>query len=265
MKTSLLIPTLFATAGSLSIIFHSSPKSELSTRIAKSKDRTSTSSRLSEIGFDKTIDFEKFRTNQILYSAFIGIICLISSILFGTSPIGALIFAMFISYLIFVAIDRNLTQKVKKQRLMIDSEFPAVVEMFSLALSAGETPLVAMERISKSARGSLAREFSSVVTQVKSGKAFHLALDEMGRGIESLLIRRFIDSLIIATLRGAPLTDVLQRHAQEAREAQRNRVMGAAAKAEISMMVPVVFLILPISILFALWPSLANLNLIAGA
>jgi tight adherence protein C len=41
--------------------------------------------------------------------------------------------------------------------------------------------------------------------------------------------------------------------------------MGAAAKAEISMMVPVVFLILPISILFALWPSLANLNLIAGA
>jgi tight adherence protein C len=87
----------------------------------------------------------------------------------------------------------------------------------------------------------------------------------MGRGLESLLIRRFVDSLIIATLRGAPLNEVLQRHAQEAREAQRNRVLGAAAKAEISMMVPVVFLILPISILFALWPSLANLNLIAGA
>ena len=31
----------------------------------------------------------------------------------------------------------------------------------------------------------------------------------------------------------------------------------------ISMMIPVVFLILPISILFALWPSLANLNLFA--
>jgi tight adherence protein C len=27
------------------------------------------------------------------------------------------------------------------------------------------------------------------------------------------------------------------------------------------MMIPVVFLILPISILFALWPSLSNLNL----
>jgi tight adherence protein C len=29
-------------------------------------------------------------------------------------------------------------------------------------------------------------------------------------------------------------------------------------------MIPVVFLILPISILFALWPSLANLNLFAS-
>ena len=44
----------------------------------------------------------------------------------------------------------------------------------------------------------------------------------------------------------------------------RNRVMGAAGKAEISMMIPVVFLILPISILFALWPSLTNLNMFAS-
>jgi len=41
-------------------------------------------------------------------------------------------------------------------------------------------------------------------------------------------------------------------------------IMNAAGKAEISMMIPVVFLILPISILFALWPSLTNLNLFAS-
>ena len=265
MKPSLIVPTLFAAAGALSILFNVSPKTELSTRIAKSKDRTNTSNRLSEIGLDSSLDFEKFRTRQILCSASIGFISLLLITFFGRSPITALLMAIFASILTFVLIDRDLSQKVKKQRLMIDSEFPAVIEMYSLALSAGETPLVAMERISKNAKGSLATEFASVVTKVKSGKAFHLALDEMGRETESLLIRRFIDSLIIATLRGAPLSDVLQRHAQEAREAQRNRVMGAAAKAEISMMVPVVFLILPISILFALWPSLANLNSIAGA
>jgi tight adherence protein C len=264
MRLSLLIPTLFAATGSLIVLLGSNPRSDFSTRIAKSKDRASTSSRLAEIGLDNPKDFERYRTNQLLTSAAIGFGTLLIMVLLKNPPALALLLSIFASSLTFLLIDRDLSKKVKKQRLMIDSEFPAVIEMYSLALSAGETPIVAMERIAISAKGSLPKEFSRVVDQVKSGKPFHLALDEMGRGLESLLIRRFVDSLIIATLRGAPLNAVLQRHAQEAREAQRNRVLGAAAKAEISMMIPVVFLILPISILFALWPSLANLNLIAG-
>jgi tight adherence protein C len=184
MKASLLVPTLLATAGALSIVISTSPKTELSLRIAKSKDRASTSVRLAEIGFDRAIDFEKFRTRQIFYAASMGFSSLLLSIFLGVSPLSALLLASFISVIIFVVIDRDLTKKVKKQRTMIDSEFPAVIEMYSLALSAGETPLVAMERISKSAKGSLANEFASVVAQVKLGKAFHLALDELGRGIE---------------------------------------------------------------------------------
>jgi tight adherence protein C len=86
----------------------------------------------------------------------------------------------------------------------------------------------------------------------------------MGRSSHSVMIRRFVDALIIAMLRGAPVIEVLQRNAQEAREAQRNQVLSAASKAEVSMMVPIVFLILPISILFALWPSLSNLNQFVG-
>ena len=264
MRLSLLIPTLFAATGSLTVLLGSNPRSDFSTRIAKSKDRANTSNRLAEIGLESPKDFERYRTKQLLTSAAIGFGSLIIMVLLNNAPALALLLSIFASSLTFVLIDRDLSKKVKKQRLMIDSEFPSVIEMYSLALSAGETPIVAMERIAITARGSLSKEFLRVVNQVKSVKPFHLALDEMGRGLESLLIRRFVDSLIIATLRGTPLNEVLQRHAQEAREAQRNQVLGAAAKAEISMMIPVVFLILPISILFALWPSLANLNLIAG-
>jgi len=64
MKSSLLIPTLFAAAGALWIIFSTTSKSELTSRIAKSKDRASTSIRLAEIGLDSPKDFEKFRLNQ---------------------------------------------------------------------------------------------------------------------------------------------------------------------------------------------------------
>jgi len=102
---------------------------------------------------------------------------------------------------------------------------------------------------------------SLVIQSVTSGIPFQFTLDEMGRRVKSTHIRRFVDALITAMLRGAPLVDVLQSHARNAREAERNRVLSAAGKSEVSMMIPVVFLILPISILFALWPSLSNLNL----
>ena len=118
----------------------------------------------------------------------------------------------------------------------------------------------AMATIAARSECELAAEFAVVTKDVIEGAPFHIALDAMGRRIKSVTIRRFIDAMITAMLRGAPIVEVLQRHAQESRTAHRNQIMTAAGKAEISMMIPVVFLILPVSMLFALWPSLSNLN-----
>jgi len=265
MKYSVGIPVLFAALGSLTLILSSSPRSALNSHIANSKDRGSIQNRLREIGKDSPESFFEFRSKQLANSSLVGAAITLILIFAGKSPISILLLGFLAAISTYVYVDRSLSKKVNLHKLRVESEFPAVIEMYSLAMSAGETPLAAMERIGKTATGSMAIEFNKVVALVKSGKPFHVALDAMGRDLDSIAIRRFVDSLIIATLRGAPLIDVLQRHAQEARELQRNRVLGAAAKAEISMMVPVVFLILPISILFALWPSLANLNLFSSA
>jgi tight adherence protein C len=159
--------------------------------------------------------------------------------------------------------EARLKNEIKVYRESIESDFPAIVEALTLALSAGESPLTSMQRISMRGRGALSREFVLVVNSVSDGVPFATALDSMGRRMNSVAVRRFVDSVVIAITRGAPLIEVLHSHAQESRDFQRNRVLSAASKAEISMMIPVVFLILPISIVFALWPSLANLNLFA--
>ena len=264
MKSSILIPALFAAAGAFWLAIGDNPRAEFSNRVANSRDRKSVQFRLNEIGKSGLKDFEVFRTTQLIYSAISYIFAFIF-IYLGSSEFMLILFLPIIIFITtFIIIDRNLSKLVSKHRAKVDAEFPAIIEMYSLAMSAGETPLSAMDRISKTAQGSLAIEFSKVVFSVRGGQPFHIALDEMGRNLDSLLIRRFVDSLVVATLRGASVIEVLQRHAEEAREFQRNRVLGAAAKAEISMMIPVVFLILPISIIFALWPSLANLNSFAG-
>ena len=229
-----------------------------------SSDTTQLRIRLEELGRAADLDYEKFRIKQYGYSAASGAIAFALIMTLSANLILAISATVLAGASVYLLIDRQLTQDVKKRRELIEAEFPAIVELLTLAIAAGETPLNAMLRISNSADGALAKEFQNVVAGVRSGQPLHESLDAMGRRVKSVMIRRFVDALVTATLRGAPLVEVLSRHAVEARGNQRNRIMGAAGKAEISMMIPFVFLILPISILFALWPSLTNLNMFAA-
>ena len=72
-------------------------------------------------------------------------------------------------------------------------------------------------------------------------------------GLPSL--RRFVDGVVIAVQRGTPLADVLRAQAQDVREEGRRALMEAGGRKEIAMMVPVVFLILPVTVLFAVFPG----------
>ncbi len=54
----------------------------------------------------------------------------------------------------------------------------------------------------------------------------------------------------------------LQTQAEDAREYQRRQLLEKGGKKEITMMVPVVFLILPITVIFALYPGIASLTFI---
>lgn len=60
---------------------------------------------------------------------------------------------------------------------------------------------------------------------------------------------------------GTPLADVLRAQAQDVRESGRRALMEAGGKKEVAMLVPVVFLILPITVVFAVFPSLATLQI----
>jgi tight adherence protein C len=268
--TTLLVTALLVIPAAVLILIgdHVDPINEvrklsrLSAR--KSADTTNLRVRLEELGKATELDYEQFRIKQYGYSAGSSAI----AIALVTALSGNLLLAIFTTALVgagvYLLLDRQLSQDVKKRRELIEAEFPAIVELLTLAIAAGETPLSAMLRIANSADGALAKEFQIVVAGVRTGAPLHESLDAMGRRVKSVMIRRFVDALVTATLRGAPLVEVLARHAVEARGNQRNRIMGAAGKAEISMMIPVVFLILPISILFALWPSLTNLNMFAA-
>ncbi len=270
MLMIILIALLFVIPGALLLITDDKDFSlielerKLKGQASQTRDRTGIMVRLEEIGKGTKKEYEVFRIRQIGFALSGVLLTFVITQTLHANFFSSILFAILAGLLIPVIMDLELTRQIKKYREQIEAEFPAIIEMMTLAIAAGETPLSSMVRITSSAQGALVAEFGQVITQVKAGQPFANVLDEMGRRVKSVMIRRFVDALVTATLRGAPLVEVLTRHAIEARANQRNRVLSAAGKAEISMMIPVVFLILPISILFALWPSLAHLNVFAS-
>ena len=257
ISSLLLIPAFF-------LVTNDIPWEKLSLKyIRRIGDRTNARNKLIELGYPSEMSYENFRYRQLILIFIALALASITWILlpFPLTSLALISIASAISVIILT--EKGLSKELKIFRESIEADFPAIVEALTLALSAGESPLTSMQRIASRGQGALAQEFKGVITSVSEGVPFSTALDAMGRRVTSVAVRRFVDSIVIAVTRGAPLIDVLHSHAQEARDYQRNRLLSAAAKAELSMMIPVVFLILPISILFALWPSLANLNLFA--
>ena len=70
--------------------------------------------------------------------------------------------------------------------------------------------------------------------------------------------------MVIAIERGTPLADVLRAQAVDVRETGKRALLEAGGKKEIAMMVPVVFLVLPITVVFALFPGLISITSLAG-
>ena len=73
-------------------------------------------------------------------------------------------------------------------------------------------------------------------------------------------LARFVDGIVVAVERGTPLAEVLRAQAEDVREVGRRALMETGGKKEIAMMVPVVFLVLPVTVLFAVFPGIAYLS-----
>ena len=72
---------------------------------------------------------------------------------------------------------------------------------------------------------------------------------------------RFAEGLVVALERGTPLVDVLHAQAADVREAARRDLIETGGRREVAMMIPVVFLLLPVTIVFAFFPGYVGLHL----
>lgn len=159
-----------------------------------------------------------------------------------------------------VLCDVQLTAAARRRTARVEEQLPTVLEFLALCLAAGESLLDALRRIGEIGSGDLTAQIRGAVLATGTGSSLADALTDLSRTLQVPALSRALDQLIAALERGAPLAQVLQAQAADAREDAKRSLIERAGRKEIAMLLPLVFLILPLSVLFAVFPGIVMLR-----
>lgn len=221
--------------------------------------------RLERADLDRTV--HEFRVEQVVWGlvGFAGMAAweLLgavtgSSSVFGSAALCLLAFAGGV-----VLRDQRLTSRAVEREREIVAEFPIVAELLALSVASGESPVAALDRVVARSSGALAADLGRVLSEIRTGEPVAQAFDNLAQRTGLSLVARFAQGIAVAVDRGTPLADVLHAQAGDVREAGRRALIESAARREVFMLVPVVFLVLPVTVLFAFYPGLIGLRLAA--
>jgi tight adherence protein C len=218
--------------------------------------------RLDALGADATV--EDFRVEQVVWGGLGLLAAAIAAAVGSLAADGLNVLSaglLCLAGLLGGVLGRDwwLTQQVQRREELLLAEFPVVAELLALAVTAGESPTAAIARVTRLSGGELARELGAALGRARAGVPLVDALQAVADHTSLDALARFIDGLLVAIERGTPLAEVLRAQAADVREAGKRRLLEAGGRKEIAMMVPVVFLVLPVTVLFALFPGLISI------
>jgi tight adherence protein C len=98
------------------------------------------------------------------------------------------------------------------------------------------------------------------MAQVELGAPLALTLRASAARLGSVRVIAFVEHLAQALERGAPLAEVVAAHSVDAKEDFSRSLVERAGKAEVRMLVPMVLLILPVTVIFAVYPGVQALQ-----
>lgn len=214
--------------------------------------------RLHQSGSERTVD--QFRSEQVVWAlcagAGAGAVVVVTPVFLAVPWPAALALPVLAGCCGALLRDWILGRAATARLARMQAELPTILEFLTLSLSAGEGILDSLARVSRTSTGELSREFAGVVADIHIGIPLHAALTSMARRLHLPAVTRLVDQICGALDRGTPLADVLRAQAQDSRDLAKRALLEVAGRKEVAMLVPLVFLILPMTILFAVFPGL---------
>lgn len=217
----------------------------------------SVASRLRQAGSRRTV--EEFRATQlaaVAAGAGAGAVLAVAFGSFGAiAPVGCVALIGAFAAGGFVCGEFSLSRAARQRLTRISEEFPTVAELLALSLSAGEGSFDAVRRVARASSGQFGAELRAVAADVNLGVPLTDALERMSRALRLPRLALFVDAVVGAIERGAPLAEVLRDQAADARAERKRELLEIAGRKEVAMLVPLIFGLLPLTVVIAVFPG----------
>ncbi len=215
---------------------------------------------------DRPADFRAAQIGWACAAAvgLLGLATLAASTGRNVSPVPALLAAIVGAVGAFLVVDRRLDRAVEARRKRARAELPTVADLVCLCVTAGESLRGALAAVVDAGSGPVATEIRAGLGATRAGQPLADALTIRAQRLGVPAFERFIGAVLTAHDRGVPLADALRGLAAELRAAQRREVIEAAGRKQVSMLVPVIGLILPVAVVFAFFPGVVAIRVLAG-
>lgn len=140
-------------------------------------------------------------------------------------------------------------------------ELPVFLDFAVLCVTAGMGVVDTVSRLGRMGDGVLAHECRRIVASHELGVPLAVAFESSTTRVPLDAWARSLAVLREATERGTPLAAAISAVALEERAAAGRRLMESGSAREVAMLIPLVFVILPVTVVFAVYPGLTALSI----
>ncbi len=140
-------------------------------------------------------------------------------------------------------------------------EVVAIVAVLAQAMRGGLTPIAALRQSLENAHGSVAEKLQRVLTSIELGQPLQSAVADAKQKSLTPALEELLNKLLVANQLGSALAEQLDSLGQTLASQIAVEKLSRAVASETKMLLPLVFLILPVTVIFALYPSLQILNI----
>ena len=159
-----------------------------------------------------------------------------------------------------VAKQRRVSKLSKRMRRQIDAELPDLIDLACGALLTGQSLHAAIERVASRSNSIVASELQVFLRNVSLGQSLSSELAALCERKPTAAMKEFVNKISLSIARGTPLAESFEALSASLRERRGFELLKRAGANETKMLIPLVALVLPTTVLFALYPSVLVLN-----